>query len=384
MQQGDLLISGGLVVDPERNFLGQKDILICGNKIITIDGGTVEAKERIEANGYVVTPGLIDHHTHLFAGGSELGLDADISFLPMGVTTAVDAGSAGAANAEVFLQHTILRSKMRIFCYLNVASMGQLVEAVPEDLDPQHYNLAALQQLLQKYPEQICGLKIRCDQGVTKQFGMEPLQKALALSEKLACRLAVHATNPPGETAALAEMLRSGDVFCHCYHGKGNTILDSQGQLKESIWNAKRRGVLFDSADARGNHSYKVLQTALAQQFLPDIISTDVTQGSLFGQMLYGLPLVIAKYLSLGLPLIEVIRACTATPAGVLGQTGKLGTLAPGAQADVAIFKLVKRDISLTNFAGEVFCGNQALLPRVTILDGKVVYRQLDEMLFRA
>jgi dihydroorotase len=382
LKQGDLLIRGGTVVDPSNNFIGKRNILVCDNKIVDIaEDDEFQVEETIEAEGYIVTPGLIDNHTHLYEGGTEIGLTPDLSLLPMGVTTAVDAGSAGAATLEAFMQCVILRSKMRIFCNINVSSMGQITENCPEEIDPKNYNVSRLKYLMDKFPRHIRGLKIRCDKVVVKEFGMEPLKAAIHLGNELDCRVVVHTTNPPAEISDIADILRAGDIFCHCYHGQGNNIIDEQGKVKDRIWKARQRGVLFDSADARGNHVYRVIKPAIAQGFTPDIISTDLTQGSLFGKMLYGLPLVLSKYLSLGLDILEVIRGCTTVPAQILGMDGKIGTLSAGALADIAIFKLEKRKITFTNRANETYEGSKLLLPKTTILNGKIVYRQLDTMI---
>jgi len=136
--------------------------------------------------------------------------------------------------------------------------------------------------------------------------------------------------------------------------------------------------VIFDTADARVHHSFPIIRAALAEGFCPDVISTDLTRASLFGNMVFGLPAVMSKYLSLGLGLPEVVKACTATPAGLIGMGGKLGTLAPGALADVAIFELSDKSFFYRNRLGETFRGNKLLIPKMTVLNGKIMFRQID------
>jgi dihydroorotase len=379
LKQGDLLIRQGTIVDPARNFFGKGDVLICGSTIVDIEpGDKVEAKEVIDATGYLVTPGLIDNHTHLFYGGTESGFVPDLSLLPMGVTTAVDAGSAGVANCDAFMQSVVNHSQMRIFNTLNVSPVGQVTELYPENLDPRNYDLGKLRELFAKYAGRINGLKIRCGQEVVGEFGLETLKATVNIAESLGCRVTVHTANPPGDITEIAAMIRPGDIFCHCYHGKGSTIIDEKGKVKKEIWEAHKKGVIFDTADARVNHSYPVIQSALADGFRPDVISTDLTQSSLFGNMVFGLPVVMSKYLSLGLPLNEVVKACTATPAILNGMEGKIGTLAPGAFADVAIFEQTNQSLLLKNRQNETFSCNQLLLPKVTVLNGKIVFRQVD------
>jgi dihydroorotase len=275
VNQGDLLIRGGTVVDPMMGLFGQGDIMICGSTIQAIEPGqSIDAKEVIHADGYLVTPGLIDYHTHIFFRGTESGFAADLSLLPMGVTTAVDQGSAGSANADIFMQGIANNSLMRIFCTLNVSPAGQVTEHYTENLDPRNYDLGRLRELFGRYADRIVGLKLRHGQEVVREFGMEPLKATLNLADALNCRVVVHSANPPGTVAGLTALLRAGDVCCHCYHGRGDTIIGQNGKVRPEIWEARERGVLFDTADGRTNHSYTVIQSALASGFAPDIIST--------------------------------------------------------------------------------------------------------------
>jgi len=379
MARGSLLIRGGTVIDPASDFWGKRDVYICGNTFADpADGEKADAEEIIEADGCLVMPGLIDNHTHCFYGGSELGFIPDPSLLPMGVTAAVDQGSAGIANCDSFMQMVVNHSQVRVFCNLHVSPTGLITERYPENVDPQNYSLERLKELFQQYAGRIVGLKVRQGQEMVGEFGLAPLRAAVNLAGELGCRVTVHTANPPCDVAELLSLLRPGDVFCHCYHGRGSTILDQQGKVRKEVRKARENGVLFDTADARIHHSYPVIQAALADGFFPDIISTDVTRASLFGDMVFGLPAIMTKYLSLGLSLPNVVKACTAAPAELIGMSGKLGTLAPGAFADVAIFQLTNTPFLFKNRLGETFLGDQLLIPKMTILNGKIMFRQID------
>jgi predicted amidohydrolase len=376
---GKLLIRRGTVIDPARDIHGQRDILIKGNSFVDVmDGEQVEAEETIDAAGCLVLPGLIDHHTHCFHGGSEIGIVPDPSLLPMGVTAAVDQGSSGIANCDSFIQTVVNHSQARIFCYVHVSPTGLITERYPENVDPQNFGLERLKELFQQHAGRVVGLKVRQGQEIVGPFGLAPLRAAVDLANQLGCRVTVHTANQPGDVADLVSLLRPGDVFCHCYHGRGSTILDADGKVRREVRAARSRGVVFDTADARIHHSYPVIRAALADGFTPDVISTDVTRASLFGGMVFGLPVVMSKYLSLGLPLEHVVKACTAAPAELIGMGGRLGTLAPGAFADVAVLQLVDRPFRLTNRMGESFCGDRLLVPRMTVLNGKIMFRQVD------
>jgi dihydroorotase len=373
-----LRIAGGTVVDPARGINGPGEVLIDGGTIVTApDGQSVSADDVIDASGCLVTPGLVDHHAHVFYGGTALSIHPD-ALLPMGVTTVVDAGTTGADACEAFIRAVVQTSRIRVLCQLNLSSEGQVNTARPECLDPKHFDSDRIERLFARYPDVIKGLKIRCGAEVVGPFGLEPLVNALAIAEALRTPLTVHTTNPPCDMGELAAFLRSGDVFCHCYHGRGDTILAADGRVKPAIRQARRRGVLFDTADARINHSYAVIRAAFADGFAPDIISTDVTSPSLFGHMVFGLPLLMSRYLAHGLPLVDVVKATTSTPAAALGLAGEIGTLAPGARADVAIFARRKRAVHVCNADGDEMVVEEILVPQMTILDGDVVHRQVD------
>ena len=378
-KKGTLLIRGGMVVDPARNLLAEGDVLIQGNSFVDLAAGEkAEAEDIVEAAGCLVMPGLIDHHVHCYAGGTELGFVPDPSLLPLGVTTAVDQGSTGIANCESFIQTIMNHSQVRLFCYVHVSPAGIVTERHNENVDPQNFSLERLKELFQQYPGRLVGLKVRAGQEMLGAFGLAPLKTAVEFATALNCRVTVHSANPPGEMGEILSLLRPGDVCCHFYHGRGSTILDENGKVRPEVRKARARGVIFDTADARIHHSYPIIQAALADGFCPDVISTDLTRASLFGNMVFGLPAVMSKYLSLGLGLPEVVRACTTSPASLIGMSGKLGTLAPGALADVAIFELKDKPFFYKNRMGETFRGSKLLIPKMTILNGKIMFRQID------
>ncbi len=378
MFEADLLIRGGTVIDPERGVEEPAEVAIRDGRIVTRPAGEpCRAARTVDASGCVVTPGLIDHHAHVFAGGTALSIAPDL-LLPMGVTTVVDAGSTGIDAFEAFRRAIVETARIRVLCQLNLASAGQITEAHPECLDPAHFKRERIAALAARHPGLIRGLKIRAGAEVLGRFGLAAVKAALEVAEAVNLPLTVHTTNPPCDMGELAAMLRPGDVFCHCFHGKGNAMVGADGVVKPGVREARARGVLFDTADARGNHTYKVIAAALTSGFRPDIISTDITNGSLFGNMVFGLPVVLSRYLQHGLTLTEVIRAATATPARALGLAGRIGTLAPGAEADVAIFALRDREILLTNLAGEEMTVTRHLVPQMTVMGGEIVYRQVD------
>jgi predicted amidohydrolase len=375
----DTWVRGGTVVDPARNICGAGDVLIRGNKIIEApSGATIEAAKQIDASGHLVFPGLVDFHTHLFHGGSEIGLRPDISLVPHGITTAVDQGSAGTSNCESFFNGIVKHSTIRIFVYLHASPAGLATIRHHESVDPKCFDLPYARVLFDKYPGQLAGLKIRQSKEIVGELGLKPLEATLAMADALGCRVAVHTTNPPGEIEDLAALLRPGDVFTHMYHGTGSNIVGDDQKVRFGIRAARERGVLFDTADARTHFAFRVARAAIADHFEPDIISSDLIRQSAFERPLFGLPLVMSKYLSLGLDLVDIVRACTATPASLLGMEGQLGTLAPGAYADVAIFQMKDQTVELRDLLNDVWSCPKILVPRMTIVDGTVAYRSIE------
>lgn len=370
----DIAIRNGFVVDPYRQQEKIKDVFIK-------DGVIIDAIEKMEANfeydasGMHVFPGLIDYHTHLFWGSTEIGISADVAMIPQGVTTAVDAGSAGTSNFQVFAEKIAYGSCMGIKAFINLSPAGLPTSKYHENINPKHWDKAKLKRLLQRYPDVIMGLKIRISRDIADGQGSEVLKAAVDMAEELGTRLAVHSTDPIETMEEVAVSLRKGDILVHCFHGTGNTILDEQGNVLPGVIEARRRGVIMDAANGRNHWSFAVAEAAIRQGFLPDIISTDITTGTLFKDPVFGLPYIMSKYLAMGVSLNDVVARCTAIPAKLMGLEGRIGTLAPGAWGDVSVFRLRDKETMFTDTRKEVRRGSQMLVPQMTVLKGNVLYK---------
>jgi len=371
-----LLIKNGRVVDPARCINQSGDIFVENGKIVEqLHLDRLKDGSTLDAGGCLVVPGLIDFHTHLFFGGTDAGIPADVALLPSGVTTAVDGGSAGSANYELFQRSVVATSMVRIKSYLNVSPGGLATGRHNEPLYPLTFDRDKIAWLFQQYPDNLVGLKLRQSRDVVGDLGLDPLKRAIEIAEQLSCPVAVHTTDPPSTTDDLVELLRPGDVFVHAYHGVGNTILGSNHRVLPSVRKARERGVLFDAANGRSHFSFDTALAALADGFEPDIISTDLTTLTWNKAPAYSLPFVISKYLNMGVSLPTALAACTAVPARMLAMTGIIGTLAPGAEADIAIFRLEEQEIEFLDFRGRKHQGHQLLVPQATVRAGRIVYR---------
>ena len=370
----DTLILGGRLFDPAKGIDRIGDLAINEGKIVSIENERPTADIVIDAKDLYVMPGFIDLHTHLFSTGSGFGANADLLF-PGGTTTAVDMGSAGCANFEAMLQSSLATRQMRSFAFLNVSPVGQTGYTVNEPLTDGVLRQPKTKELIKKYPDIIRGLKVRVSKQIVGELGIHPLVTSLELAEENNLPLCVHTTNPPVGQDEIAGMLREGDLFSHVYHGTGNTILDENGKVLPGMWEAKNRGVLFDVGNGRVNFDFDVAKAAIEQGFFPDTITTDATPKTLnTSSAMKNLPFTLSKFMAMGMSLQQVIATVTGTPAKILGQEGTIGTLAPGAYADVTIVKCIDKEVVFQDSKGNKLTGYQLLVPYVTIANGSITY----------
>lgn len=379
----DYVIKNGRVIDPSLNFDGIKDLYIRNNIIVDVKDGNVECNPNqvIDATGKLVLPGLIDFHTHVFHSGSTICVRPDM-MIPLGTTATVDAGSAGCANFGAFYQSVISQSLMKIKSFMEVYSGGQLDSKLCEDFNPALYNRDYIARVYDQYQDNLLGLKIRFSKGVVpEESGFTYVTEAVSLCKELedqlgkAVRLCVHTTNVPTSAGDLANCLRPGDIFCHCYQGAGNTIVTESGTIEEDILKARERGVIFDAANGKGNFGLQTAKDAIHAGFLPDIISSDLTTDK-FNMPPYDKNLlhVLAKYVALGLDLMTIMRAVTETPAKIMGLEGKIGTLQAGAYADIAIMDFKDMEYVQKDFREDEIVCHKVFVPQLVMVSGTVAY----------
>lgn len=377
----DVLIKNGLVIDPAENIYEVMDVAIGQGKILCKGKITdsLEAKCEVLADGCIVTPGLIDSHVHCFDGGNESGMDADMICPPSGITTVIDGGSAGVSNFEIFSRAVIQPSKMRIKAFLTPSPAGQaMIHYYPENMDPHFFDLEAMLSMQERHPHEIVAVKMRISKNIVGELGLAPLKAAISIAEKMHLPVVVHTTNPAGTVEDVLNLLRPGDVYCHAFHGVGNTIIGDDGGVLSCVKAARERGVIFDVANGVGHFSFSVAQAALADGFFPDTISTDMGKKSMNRPPVRSLSHVISKYLNMGMPLADVIRACTATPSRVFHLEDGTGSLRTGSRGDVAIFKLCDKEMEFVDTFGKKMAGQKAFIPQMTVLNGNIVFRQTD------
>lgn len=379
----DYVIKNGHVIDPLNNIDQIKDIVICNNRIIDMKEEDIECEHIIDATDCIVTPGFIDFHTHLFYQGSGIGIRPDF-MISQGTTAAVDAGTAGTVSFESFYQNVVVPSVVKIKSFLTVYSGGQLDSKLCEDFNPELFNIQRMERVIDKYKDNILGLKIRISKGVVPDDkAIIYLKKVINLAEEIdkklgtKLRICVHTTNSPITAGEIAKCLRKGDIFCHCFQGMGNTIISENNNIEKEIIEARKRGVIFDAANGKGNFGIQVAKKAINKGFFPDIISSDLTIDK-FNMPPYAknLTIILSKYLSLGLDLVTVIKAVTSTPAELMGLKGIIGTLSNGAYADIVILKKKNLEIIHKDFNNEEFKSNIVLIPQMTMCNGEIQFCQ--------
>jgi dihydroorotase len=367
----DLLIRGGEVIDPGGAREGHLDVAIRRGRIAAVDREIpVEAAaEVIDAGGRYVTPGLVDLHTHVYRGVTFWGIDADAVAWRTGVTTFVDVGSAGAFTLQGFRELIAERSAARIFCLLNISSIGLVAETFElANLAYCEPDLCA--RLVDANRDLVLGVKARIDALTVGEHGLEPLRRARRAADSCALPLMVHVTWGPPWLDEILELTRPGDVLTHCTTGLSNRLVDDEGRVVDAALRARERGVIMDVGHGSGSFSWASAERLIERGLGPDVISSDIHQLSVHGPM-FDLPTCLSKFLALGVPLRDVIAAATVRPAAVLGLDREVGTLAVGANADVALFDVERGSFGLYDVHHERREGRELLRNTLTLVGGR-------------
>ncbi len=376
----DLLIKGGRVVDPSQNLDAVRDVAIAGGKVAHVAENIPEseAAETIRAEGKIVTPGLIDLHTHVFPYVGPYGIEPDPYCVHRGVTTVIDAGTAGAFAFPAFRRYTIERAATRIRALLHVVSIGMIAGSTPnmgelEDLrycDPKMAVEAA-----RAHHDLVVGFKIRFSKQYTGANDYEGMKRARDAADGASLPLMIHIGGSYTPLPKFLALMMKGDVVTHSFNSHPNGLLDEAGKILPEVADARERGVLFDVGHGAGSFSFEVMEKCLAQNFHPDTISSDLYSANINGPV-YDLLTTLSKFLLLGLSLNEVIERSTVNSARVFKFGAEIGTLKPGAEADVSVLELREGPFAFTDSDGKTRTGRQKLAPFVTVRGGKVFHSE--------
>jgi len=375
-----LTLAGGRVLDPGQGIDGPADIVVDDGVIADpsaaagascgAEDGAGPGRAVVDVTGLIVTPGLIDLHTHLYHGVSHYGVDADTHCLRRGVTTAVDAGSAGAQTFPGLRRYVIERAETRILAFLNIAVGGMITSLVGELEDIRWASAAQAIASARANPDLIVGIKVRLGHQMVGNDPAPAMRLAMEAADALDLPLMVHVIDMRPPISWLLPYLGRGDVVTHCYHGNSGGILDSAGHGLADVWRARERGVLFDVGHGVGSFAYRVARSAIAQEFPPDTISSDLHAHNVAGPA-FDQATTLSKLLHVGMSLAEVIRATTSTPALAVRRAGRLGTLAAGREADLTALELREGHWALPDAAGQTEVVERLIVPRLVLRAGQ-------------
>jgi dihydroorotase len=365
----DLAIRGGEVIDPTTGTRGHMDVGICNGRVAAVipSISSNDARESFDATSHLVTPGLIDYHVHVYHGATYWGIDPDPVAWRTGVTTWVDAGSAGAMTWPAFRDWCVRPARSRILSFLNIATVG-LASRTHELAILDNLDVDLCVRTIKANRDHLVGVKVRMGSPDVNPHGLEPLCRALAAAEAVGLPVMVHLGAAPPSIDDIVSRLRPGDSITHAFNGNTMRMIDDDGAIRPAVAAAWDRGMIVDIGHGAGGFSFVTAEALLAQGRPPDIISTDLHQLAVNGPA-FDLPTVMSKFLALGMGLEAVVARATTAPAKALGRDD-LGTLRAGAIADVAVFTLDHGDFPFYDVCGNRRDGSARLRNVATFARG--------------
>jgi dihydroorotase len=378
----DLIIRNGTLVDPAQGVNTQKDIALTGGRVAAVidPGSGVAAKHTLDVRGLYVLPGLIDLHVHVFSGVSHYGIDVDPTCLARGVTTVLDAGSSGALTFPGFRKFIIDVSQTRLYALLNISAMGMVSgsETIPplgELEDLRYSNVETAVRMIEANRDRILGVKVRLSNFLAAdgKNELQALLHAREAAEAVRLPLMVHSPLSSIPTERILDELRPGDILTHCVHGHGaGGIMSDDLKVLPAVRKKVEQGLRLDVGHGRGSFTFRVARAALEQGVAPGTISSDLHTYNLHGPV-FDLVTTMDKFLHIGMELYEVVRRVTSTPAEVLGMPEEIGTLKPGAYADIVVLELQEGEFELTDTFGITETGHYHLEPCYIFRGGRQV-----------
>ena len=372
-QSYDLLITGGHVIDPSQNLSAERDVAIVNGRIARVAANIPpnQARQVFDAKGKLVTPGLIDLHTHVYQYGIPLGVDSDVVGFQSGVTTVLDCGSSGASTFAGFRKYVIDRAATRIYALLNISTIG-LVVLNEIYLDPRMVDARAAIRTIEANRDRLLGIKVRVNgKHSDLAHDIEVLKTAREVSDATGLPIMMHWSVEPD----LLGMLKKGDILAHPFNPpspNSSNLFGADGPQSDTvlpqIMALKDRGIWTDGQLATTHHSWAISEKAMKLGWYPDSISTDISRTPEGTPASVLVPM--SEFLHLGLPLEKVIAGVTSNPAKMMNFPEKVGTLEPGVTADVAVLELKEGDVEFNDGARQMRTLKRQFVAAATVKGG--------------
>ena len=365
------------MIDPAQNIDARLDIAISGDKIreVAKDISPQQCRQVVDAKDRIVTPGLIDLHTHVYDGFWPHSTDPDTAGVQQGVTTVVDAGSSGQATFRGFPKYIIPSFRTRVFCFLHLCSAGLAI--VPEIRDWEEVNFDATTATIESYPGLIKGIKLRLVGNTVAGAGVEGVKLAQKVARPFGLPIMVHIGDnsrqvSPTLTQEVLPLMAPGDILSHFLTPKYGGVLRPNGSVLPELREAMERGVILDVARGRDQFSFEVAQKLGAEGILPKTISTDLCNNNVADRV-FGLTVTMSNFLALGLELKQLVEMTTINPARALKAEDLVGSLKPGMAADVSILEMAPGKWKFEDAKGQTVEANTLITPRMTVKSGQLI-----------
>jgi dihydroorotase len=370
----DLVLRGARVIDPSRGIDAALDVAFS-------EGRVAEVAQRIEGeaanirdvSGLILAPGFIDLHAHVYWGATSISVKPELVAQRGGVTTVVDAGSAGPGNFPGLRYHIIERSSLRILAFLNVSFPGIFAYSAPvmvgECGDLRLIDLDECIRVVNENRDLIVGIKVRVGRIAGGSNGITPLDMALEVAEETGLPVMAHVDYMPPSRKEVLTRLRRGDILTHCFKPFPNAPLRSDGEIWEEVLMARERGVIFDLGHGAGSLDFRIAKGMLAKGFVPDVLSTDLHVLNVEGPV-FDLMTTLSKFHVMGLSLPDIVRSVTSAPAAAIRRT-QIGTLSPGALGDATLFAVEEGAFEFRDCVGKTMQSSTRLVPRGSVFAGE-------------
>ena len=377
MATWDLLVRGGTLIDPAQSISARRDVAFSGGKVAAVgETLTGDAVEVVDATSALVTPGLIDLHAHVYAGIAT-GRHADQTCLANGVTTVVDAGTAGWMTLPGLRDYVVPTYRTRVYAFLHLSATGLTINRImPELHDIKYAQIDEAVRAATENPALVLGIKVRIAHGATGQDNQanarEALRRAREAADLAGVRLMVHVSDTPIPLDEILDQLRANDVATHIFNGNTEQVFGANGRIRAAVRAAKERGVVLDVGHASIHCDVNVARRAIGEGLSPTTISTDLhTPPPGSGRIVYNLRGLMSKFLALGMSLDEVVASVTSRAAAALGKSSELGSLAVGLAGDAVVMDLEEGNFTYVDFARNEVKTNRRFRTRHVIRAGR-------------